>query len=59
MAAQPTDPFWRVLTSLCEILPAGSEDIKQAQGLLVNKDSLLRESREVESARPEQGRRLW
>ncbi|MBK6932299.1 MAG: hypothetical protein IPH12_16150 [Saprospirales bacterium] len=55
MAAQPTDAFWRVLTSLCEILPAGSEDIKQAQGLLVNKDSLLRESREVESARPEQG----
>ena len=55
-AAQPTDPFWRVLTALCEVLPAGSDDLKQAQGLLSNKDSLLRESREAEKRAPEQGR---
>ena len=56
VAAQPADTFWRVLTVLCEVLPAGSEDIKQAQGLLVNKDNLLRESREADKAKPEQGR---
>lgn len=54
MANQPTDAFWRVLTSLCEVLPAGSEDIKQAQGLLANRDSLLRESQTIEQVKPMQ-----
>jgi putative DNA methylase len=54
VAANPTDSFWRVLTSLCEVLPAGSEDLKQAQGLLTNKDSLLRECQEMDKEKPTQ-----
>jgi putative DNA methylase len=45
IAASPESNFWRVVSSLCEILPAGSDDIKQATGLLTNKDSLIRESK--------------
>jgi putative DNA methylase len=45
MAAESSSSFWRVLTPLCEVLPAGSEDQKQALGLLTNKDSLIRESK--------------
>jgi putative DNA methylase len=47
VAAQPESSFWRVITSLCEVLPNGSEDHKQALGLLTNKDSLIRESKTV------------
>jgi hypothetical protein len=47
VAAQPENSFWRVITSLCEVLPNGSEDHKQALGLLTNKDSLIRESKSV------------
>lgn len=50
VAAQPESNFWRVVTSLCEVLPAGSEDHKQALGLLTNKDSLIRESKTVKAA---------
>ncbi len=50
VAAQPESNFWRVVTSLCEVLPAGSEDHKQALGLLTNKDSLIRESKTVQAA---------
>lgn len=49
VAAQPESNFWRVVTSLCEVLPAGSEDHKQALGLLTNKDSLIRESKTVQT----------
>lgn len=45
VGASPESSFWRVLTSLCEVLPVGSEDQKQALGLLTNKDSLIRESK--------------
>jgi len=48
VAAQPESSFWRVITSLCEVLPNGSEDHKQALGLLTNKDSLIRESKTVQ-----------
>ena len=44
VAANADSPFWRVLTSLCEILPSGSDDHKQATGLITNKESLIRES---------------
>jgi putative DNA methylase len=44
VASNPDSPFWRVLTSLCEILPGGSDDHKQATGLITNKESLIRES---------------
>ncbi|HZX58743.1 MAG TPA: hypothetical protein VFE54_08460, partial [Mucilaginibacter sp.] len=43
----PESNFWRVITSLCEILPAGSDDHKQGMGLLTNKDSLIRESKAI------------
>jgi adenine-specific DNA methylase len=48
VAGSPENSFWRVLTSICEVLPAGSEDHKQATGLLTNKDSLIRESKTVQ-----------
>lgn len=49
VAAQPESNFWRVITSLCEVLPNSSEDHKQAIGLLTNKDSLIRESKTVQA----------
>ena len=54
VAASPESSFWRVVTSLCEVLPSGSEDHKQAVGLLTNKDSLIRESKNVTAAASEQ-----
>jgi putative DNA methylase len=54
VAAQPENSFWRVITSLCEVLPAGSEDQKQALGLLTNKDSLIRESKQIQGQQTEQ-----
>ncbi len=56
VAANSTDSFWRVLTSLCEVLPAGSDDLKQAQGLLTNRDNLLRESQTLKSPVHEQAK---
>lgn len=44
VGSQTENSFWRVLTSLKEILPTGSDDHIQASGLLTNKDSLIRES---------------
>jgi hypothetical protein len=49
VAAQSENSFWRVITSLCEVLPNSSEDHKQAIGLLTNKDSLIRESKTVQA----------
>lgn len=46
-AASAESPLWRVLTSLVELLPSGSEDHKLAAGLLSNKDSLLRDSKQM------------
>jgi len=48
VGSQSEGSFWRVLTSLKEILPAGSEDYIQATGLLTNKDSLIRESKSIQ-----------
>lgn len=50
----PDAAFWRVLTSLLELLPAGIDDHKQASGLLSNKDSLLREARSAAAEEPQQ-----
>jgi len=55
VAGQVDSPFWRVLTSLGEVLPAGSLDHKQAQGLLTSKDSLLREMRQAATVSVTQG----
>lgn len=48
VASNPDSSFWRVLTSLCEILPGGGDDHKQASGLITNKESLIRESQAVQ-----------
>lgn len=56
VASNPESSFWRVVTSLCEVLPAGSEDHKQALGLLTNKDSLIRESKTVSVPASEQSK---
>lgn len=40
-------PFWRVLTSLLELLPAGCSDHKQVSGLLSNRDSFIQESKQI------------
>jgi len=55
VAATPDNSFWRVVTSLCEILPQGSDDYKQASGLLLNKDSLIRESKNIQQSTGAQG----
>jgi len=49
VAGQPESTFWRVLNSLSEVLPSDSDDYTQAQGLLTNKDSLIRESKTIVS----------
>ncbi len=56
VASNSESSFWRVLTSLCEVLPAGSDDHKQANGLITNKESLIRESKTIQGAKPEQGK---
>ncbi len=56
VASNPESSFWRVVTSLCEVLPAGSDDHKQALGLLTNKDSLIRESKSVSVPASEQSK---
>jgi putative DNA methylase len=58
VAAQPENSFWRVVTSLCEVLPVGSEDHKQGIGLITNKESLIRESKTIQIAEPEQTKLL-
>lgn len=55
VADSPESAFWRVLTSLLELLPAGCNDYKQATGLLNNRDSLIRESKQREQAKVIQG----
>jgi adenine-specific DNA methylase len=50
VAISPESSFWRVVTSLCEVLPKGSDDFKQATGLLLNKDSLIRESKNLQQS---------
>lgn len=54
VASNPDSPFWRVLTSLSEILPSGSDDHKQATGLIANKESLIRESANADKEKASQ-----
>lgn len=53
-ADESESSFWRVLTSLKEILPSGSDDYIQATRLLTDKDSLIRESKKLTSHIAEQ-----
>lgn len=55
VGSSPEGSFWRVVTSVCEVLPDGSEDHKQALGLLANKESLIRESKTVNITPAQQG----
>jgi len=48
--SSPENSFWRVATSLDELLPKGSDDHKQVNGLITNKDNFIRESRKVKKA---------
>lgn len=50
VAASSDSSFWRVLTSLEELLPKGIDDEKQVTGLLENKDNLIREALTVGAA---------
>lgn len=54
-AASSESSFWRVLTSLDELLPKGMDDQKQVAGLLTNKDNLIRESQQVQVTSKQQG----
>ena len=48
VAPAPERPFWRVLTALGEVLPAGSDDLRLTTGLLADRDSLLREVKQLD-----------
>ena len=52
----PESSFWRVVTSLCEVLPNETDDFKQAIGLLTNKDSLIKESANLNQNINQQGK---
>ncbi len=54
-ADAPDSAFWRVVTSLDELLPKDCDDQKLTKGLLSNKDSLIRESKESEITTFSQG----
>jgi putative DNA methylase len=54
LAASPDASFWRVLTSLEELLPKDIDDEKQVAGLLENKDNLIRESQTADVTAAEQ-----
>lgn len=49
VAASADASFWRVLTSLNELLPKDIDDQKQVTGLLENKDNLIRESQTTQA----------
>ena len=46
--------LWRIVTSLSEVLPNGSEDQKHCIGLIVNKDSLIRDAINISNNTGEQ-----
>lgn len=46
VATHTEGAFWRVLTSLREVLPNGSEDHTQVTNMLSSKENLLREAKE-------------
>ena len=54
-ASAPDGSFWRVVTSLDELLPKECDDQKMTKGLLTNKESLIRESKETQKPIVQQG----
>ena len=53
-APDNTNILWRVLNSLAEVLPAGTDDHKQATGLLANSENLIREAKTMSVSNIEQ-----
>ena len=49
-ASSPDSSFWRVVTAIDELLPKDSEDQILTKGLITNKESLIRESKETQKA---------
>jgi hypothetical protein len=54
-AVEMDSSFWRVLSSLCEILPSDIDDYIQANGLLTNRESLIKESQTLNNIVTQQG----
>ena len=54
-ASAPDSSFWRVVTSLDELLPKECDDQKMTKGLITNKESLIRESNEIQKTIVQQG----
>jgi adenine-specific DNA methylase len=54
-ASSPDGSFWRVVTSLDELLPKECDDQKMTKGLITNKESLIRESNEIQKTIVQQG----
>lgn len=54
VAQNPDSSFWRVVTSLVEVLPPGCDDHKIVVELLSNKENLIRESRDITKGSGEQ-----
>lgn len=52
---KPESSFWRVLNAICEVLPASSEELENAIGLLTNKESLIKESSNINKNINQQG----
>lgn len=48
------DPFWRVVNSLAEVLPAGSADHDAVTGMITNKENLLKEAKQADIQKPQQ-----
>ena len=55
-ASSPASNFWRVVTAIDELLPKDSEDQILTKGLITNKDSLIRESKETKKETVEQSK---
>jgi hypothetical protein len=47
VAPSTEDSFWRVVNALAEVVPAGTKDHTAASGLAANKESLLRDVKQI------------
>ena len=54
MAPTMESTVWRVLNSLLELLPKGTEEYQMASGLQANKESLMRQARQLEEGKTKQ-----
>jgi hypothetical protein len=54
MASTMESTVWRVLNSLLELLPKGTEEYQMAAGLQANKESLIRQAKQLEESATKQ-----